>query len=61
MCPSGSLAWVPTLHSDKHRELHAHTDHEQINSDVLHTTARVNSLSVQADLLKRFHILCAIF
>lgn len=61
MCPSGSLASVPTLHSDYNRELHAHADREQINSDVLHTTARVNLLLVRGDHLKLSPNLWAFF
>lgn len=46
--PGGFLASVSTLHSrtEYHRELHAHTDPEQINSNVQHATDWVNSALV---------------
>lgn len=49
--PRGSLASVSTLPSpsEHHRELHAHTDPEQINSNVQHATDWVNSILVYTE------------
>lgn len=46
--PGGFLASVSTLHSctEHHRELHAHADPEQINSNVQHAADWVNSALV---------------